>query len=97
MSDNLYDILGVSKTASLDEIKKAYKKLAIQHHPDKGGDEEVFKNISNAYSVLSDEQKRAEYDLGGVVFSGWRCELAPLHGRRDFRNTASHVELRWRG
>ena len=65
MRDNLYDILGVSKSASLDEIKKAYKKLAIQHHPDKGGDEEAFKKISNAYNILSDSQKRAEYDLGG--------------------------------
>jgi molecular chaperone DnaJ len=64
MSENLYDILGVSKSASSEEIKKAYKKLALQHHPDKGGDEEVFKKISGAYSVLSDEQKRAEYDLG---------------------------------
>jgi molecular chaperone DnaJ len=65
MSENLYDILGVSKSASADEIKKAYKKLAIKHHPDKGGDEEVFKKISNAYSILSDENKKAEYDLGG--------------------------------
>lgn len=65
MSENLYDILGVSKSASLDEIKKAYKKLAIKYHPDKGGDEETFKKISNAYSILSDEQKRTQYDLGG--------------------------------
>ena len=48
MSENLYDILGVSKSASSDELKRAYKKLAIQHHPDKGGDEEIFKKISNA-------------------------------------------------
>lgn len=67
MSENLYDILGVQKSASLDDIKKAYKKLAIKHHPDKGGDEETFKKISNAYSILSDEQKRTEYDLGGRV------------------------------
>lgn len=65
MSENLYDILGVQKSASLDDIKKSYKKLAIKHHPDKGGDEEIFKKISNAYNILSDEQKRAEYDLGG--------------------------------
>jgi len=65
MSENLYDILGVSKSASSDELKRAYKKLAIQHHPDKGGDEEIFKKISNAYSILSDDKKKAEYDSGG--------------------------------
>jgi molecular chaperone DnaJ len=65
MSENLYDILGISKTASSEEVKKAYKKLAVKHHPDKGGDEEIFKKISNAYSVLSDDKKRKEYDLTG--------------------------------
>lgn len=57
-----YDILGVSKTASADEIKKAFKKLAVKHHPDAGGSEEKFKEISEAYEVLSDEKKRREYD-----------------------------------
>lgn len=71
MSENYYDILGVQKSSSLEEIKKAYKKLAVKHHPDKGGDEELFKKISNAYSVLSDEQKRAQYDLGGGQSSGF--------------------------
>ncbi len=63
-----YDILGVSKTASQDEIKKAYRKLAMKHHPDKGGDEHKFKEISVAYDTLSDPQKRIEYDqslMGG--------------------------------
>lgn len=57
-----YDTLGVSKTASQDEIKKAYRKLAMKHHPDKGGDEHKFKEISVAYDTLSDPQKRSEYD-----------------------------------
>jgi len=69
MSKDYYQILGVSKTASADELKKAYRKLAMQYHPDKNkGDkaaEEKFKEISNAYDVLSDEQKRAAYDRYG--------------------------------
>jgi curved DNA-binding protein len=57
-----YNILGVSETASPDEIKKAYRKLANQHHPDKGGDQAKFKDISVAYDTLGNDQKRAEYD-----------------------------------
>jgi len=57
-----YSILGVSEGASPDEIKKAYRKLANQHHPDKGGDQAKFKDISVAYDTLSNSQKRAEYD-----------------------------------
>jgi len=61
----LYEILGVSKESTQAEIKKAYRKLAIQHHPDKGGDEEKFKEITRAYEILSDEQKRSQYDQFG--------------------------------
>jgi curved DNA-binding protein len=57
-----YQTLGVSETASPDEIKKAYRKLANQHHPDKGGDQAKFKDISVAYDTLSDANKKAEYD-----------------------------------
>ena len=57
-----YQILGVSKYASQQDIKKAYRKLAMKHHPDKGGDEQQFKQIQAAYSVLSDPDKRAQYD-----------------------------------
>ncbi|MDR2492094.1 MAG: J domain-containing protein [Coriobacteriales bacterium] len=59
---NYYDVLGVQATASADEIKKAFKRLAREHHPDAGGDEAVFKEISEAYDTLSDETKRSEYD-----------------------------------
>ena len=54
----LYDLLGVQQGASKDELKKAFKKLAIQHHPDKGGNAETFKEISHAYDTLSDDKKR---------------------------------------
>ena len=61
-----YEILGISKNASSDEIKKAYRKAAVQHHPDKeGGDESKFKEISEAYEVLKDSQKRQRYDQFG--------------------------------
>src|SRR3989338_3424367 len=68
---NYYDILGVPKTASEEDIKKAFRKLAHKHHPDKkGGDEAKFKEESEAYSVLSDKKKRAEYDTYGKTFAG---------------------------
>jgi len=71
MSKNYYDILGVSKGATDDEIKKAYRKLAHQHHPDKsGGDEAKFKEVNEAYQVLSDKAKRQQYDQFGQTFEG---------------------------
>jgi DnaJ family protein A protein 2 len=63
---DLYNILGVSKTAKPSEIKKAYHKLALKEHPDKGGDEEKFKKIQMAYEILSDEEKREKYDKFGL-------------------------------
>ena len=60
-----YDLLGVAQGATPDEVKKAYKKAAFQNHPDKGGDPEKFKEIGSAYAVLSDEDKRREYDQLG--------------------------------
>jgi len=65
-----YEVLGVAKTASQDEIKKAFHKLAHKFHPDKGGDEKKFKEINEAYQVLSDKSKRSQYDQFGRVFTG---------------------------
>lgn len=66
-----YEILGVQKGASEDDIKKAFRKLAQKYHPDKkGGDEAKFKEVSEAYAVLSDKKRRAQYDMGGQAFNG---------------------------
>jgi curved DNA-binding protein len=59
---NHYSTLGVSKTANTDDIKKAYRKLAGKHHPDKGGDTSTFQKIEEAYRILSDPQQRQQYD-----------------------------------
>ena len=61
-TENFYDILGVSENSTQEEIKKAYRKKAVEHHPDKGGDEQVFKKISEAYDTIGDENKRRQYD-----------------------------------
>ncbi len=70
MAKDYYQMLGVARGASADEIKKAYRKLAHAHHPDKkGGDEAKFKEINEAYQVLSNKEKRAQYDQFGETFS----------------------------
>lgn len=68
MAKNYYDVLGVSKSASEDEIKRAYRKLASEHHPDRGGNAEQFKEINEAYQVLSNKEKRGQYDQYGQTF-----------------------------
>jgi DnaJ-class molecular chaperone len=66
-SVNFYDRLGVNKTCTAQELSKAYRKAALKHHPDKGGDEDTFKEISKAYEALSDPEKRKLYDQYGEV------------------------------
>ena len=71
MSKNYYEILGMPKNASEDEIKRAYRKLAHQYHPDKTkGDDKKFKEINEAYQVLGNKEKRAQYDQFGRTFNG---------------------------
>ena len=69
MSKYYYKILGISKNASKDEIKRAYRRLAHQYHPDKnGGDDTKFKEINEAYQILSNDAKRQQYDQFGTIF-----------------------------
>ena len=81
-----YDVLGVSKSSSKNEIKRAYKKLAMKYHPDKNKDnpkaEEQFKKVAEAYSVLSDDQKKAQYDQFG--HAGFEGGQAGAQGFNDF-------------
>lgn len=85
-----YEVLGVDKTASLDEIKKAYRKLAIEYHPDKNQgkteeekkiSEEKFKEVAEAYEVLSDDNRRAEYNqfgFGGSTGGGFNMDMEEI-------------------
>jgi len=90
-----YTILGISKDASSDDIKKAYRKLAHKYHPDmKGGDEQKFKEINEAYQVLSDNNKRTQYDRFGASgmngadpgFGGFRWAWGSPNQQADFED-----------
>ena len=75
MSQDYYELLGVSRTASADDLKKAFRKLAMQHHPDRNKDdkeaEKRFKTINHAYDILKDPETRAAYDrYGPAAFEG---------------------------
>ena len=93
MKKDYYKILGVSKDASQDEIKKAYRKMAIKYHPDKNpGDkkaEEMFKDAAEAYEVLGDEKKRAEYDNPASNFD-FKMSGGPDFGNMNFEDIFKH-------
>ncbi|MBI4708881.1 MAG: molecular chaperone DnaJ [Candidatus Portnoybacteria bacterium] len=99
MAKDYYEILGISKNASPDEIKRAYRKLAHEHHPDKGGDEKKFKEINGAYQVLSDPQKRAQYDQFGTTFEQAQAGggFSGFNGFRDFSSYADAFDFFKRG
>jgi molecular chaperone DnaJ len=91
---DFYKILGVEKSASEEEIKKAYRKLAHQYHPDKaGGNEQKFKEINEAYQVLSNKEKRAQYDRFGRVFDGSGGPSAGPFSGFDFRGFQDGFEF----
>lgn len=79
-----YEILGVKKDASADEIKKAFRRAAIEHHPDRGGEEEKFKEINEAYEVLKDPSKRQRYDQFGHAGVGGNSGGNPFEGFGGF-------------
>src|SRR3989344_225460 len=86
---NYYNILGLEQGASTDEIKKAFHKLAHKYHPDKkGGDEAKFKEINEAYQVLSDERKRRAYDTHGTGWNSGEGGAGPSGGDWDFGDFA---------
>ena len=86
---NYYEMLGVNKEASKEEIKKAYKELAKEHHPDRGGDPDKFKEINEAHAVLSDDKKRREYDDPMPDFFGSMSNI--FGGMGGFQNFRGHV------
>lgn len=79
-----YEVLGVSKNASADEIKKSFRRLAIEHHPDRGGDEAKFKELNEAYEVLKDPQKRQRYDQFGHAGVGSSAASDGFNGFNGF-------------
>lgn len=78
-----YETLGVARDASIDDIKKAFRKLSHQHHPDKGGDAQKFQEINAAYQILSNPDKRAQYDRFGAA-GGPGSSGGPGMGGFDF-------------
>ena len=73
--ENYYQTLGVNENANPDEIKKAYRRLAAQHHPDKGGDTAKFQQIQKAYETIGDQSRRAQYDAERRGHGGFRFNV----------------------
>lgn len=102
MKKNYYDVLGVSKNASQDDIKKAYRNLSKKYHPDRnGGDDSKFKEINEAYDILGDERKRREYDnpnsFGRTPFGGFESNNSGFSWTWNYNNhkpMPQNIEIR---
>lgn len=92
MSKDFYNILGVDKSSSKSEIKKAFRTAAKTHHPDKGGDAEKFKKINEAYETLSDDQKRQQYDAFGSGGQQGQGGFGGFSGFSGFNNTSAQSQ-----
>jgi len=92
--EDLYKILNISKDSTKSQIKKAYRELVLTAHPDKGGDEELFKKINNAYSILSDDTKRKNYDKYGSVDNDYIDDIFSRFGNFNQPNITKGVDLR---
>jgi curved DNA-binding protein len=97
MAENYYRVLGVSKNASKDEIKKAFRKLALKYHPDQNKDnkeaEEKFKKINEAYAVLSNDEKRKQYDMFGAEGFSKRFSREDIFRGFDFNGTSKEFGI----
>ena len=94
MSKNFYDVLGVKKTATQDEIKKAYRELCKKYHPDKnGGDDTKIKEVNEAYATLGDEDKRRQYDSQSSFSSGFGGFNPGGFNSSFFRQMASDIRM----
>jgi molecular chaperone DnaJ len=97
--ENLYDLLGVDKNANDKEIKKAYRNKSKEHHPDVGGNEDMFKKIVTAYEVLSDKEKRKYYDLTGSISDNRHSErrynpfMGQYHNENQFIRVGSSIKI----
>jgi curved DNA-binding protein len=88
-----YSVLGVGKNATQDEIIKAYRSLAMKHHPDRGGNEEQFKTINEAYTILGDRKKRADYDTG-FSYNSTNWDDIFRHSRRHQHRYKQQAQIR---
>lgn len=88
-----YEVLGVKKDASADEIKKAFRRAAVEHHPDKGGDEAKFKEVNEAYEVLKDSSKRQRYDQFGHAGVGGNGGGDPYAGFGGYGGQGQNVNF----